>query len=127
MRKAQMAGKEELNSGEDVCWRKQVDDNLNRLQSLLFGAELALERNDFSSAQIFGLRLLGFLDSQSHSELDHAFISPIRREAVSKLGEARHSLIPDSDRYACLSFPLGASISLRTLALCVFNLSFPLV
>lgn len=100
MQKAQMAGKEELNSGEEVCWRKQVDDNLNRLQSLLFGAELALERNDFSSAQIFGLRLLGFLDSQSHSELDHAFISPIRREAVSKLGEARRSLIPDSDRKA---------------------------
>ncbi|XP_050384744.1 ATPase family AAA domain-containing protein FIGL1 isoform X1 [Argentina anserina] len=95
-----MAGKEGLNSGEEVCWRKQVDDNLHRLQSLLFGAELAAERNDFSSAQIFSLRLLGFLDSHSHSQLDRAFVTPIRREAVSKLGEARRALIPDSDRKA---------------------------
>ncbi|KAM5581991.1 ATPase family AAA domain-containing protein FIGL1 [Rosa sericea] len=95
-----MAGKEEPNSGEEVCWRKQVGDNLNRLQSLLFGAELAVERNDFSSAQIFSLRLLGFLDSQSHSQLDRAFVSPIRREAVSKLGEARRALTSDSDRKA---------------------------
>ncbi|XP_050379673.1 uncharacterized protein LOC126797025 [Argentina anserina] len=55
----------------------------------------------FSSAQIFSLRLFGFLDSQSHSQLDRAFVSPIRREAISKLGEARRSLIPDSDRLRC--------------------------
>ncbi|CAN6709043.1 unnamed protein product [Malus baccata var. baccata] len=99
-----MAGKEETKGrqgatgGEEVCWRKQVDDNLNRLHSLSFGAELALERHDFSSAQILGLRLLGFLDSQSHSPLDHAFIRPIRRETVAKLHAACRALIPLSDR-----------------------------
>ncbi|KAM2203772.1 hypothetical protein ACFX1S_023496 [Malus domestica] len=98
-----MAGKEEAKGrqgatgGEEVCWRKQVDDNLNRLHSLSFGAELALERHDFSSAQILGLRLLGFLDSQSHSPLEHAFIRPIRRETVAKLQAARRALIPLSD------------------------------
>ncbi|CAN6572422.1 unnamed protein product [Malus baccata var. baccata] len=100
-----MAGKEEeakgrqgATGGEEVCWRKQVHDNLNRLHSLSFGAELALERHDFSSAQILGLRLLGFLDSQSHSPLDHAFIRPIRLETVAKLQAARRALIPLSDR-----------------------------
>ncbi|XP_028963471.2 ATPase family AAA domain-containing protein FIGL1 isoform X1 [Malus sylvestris] len=101
-----MAGKEEGKGrrgatgagGEEVCWRKQVDDNLNRLHSLSFGAELALERHDFSSAQILGLRLLGFLDSQSQSSLDHAFIRPIRRETEAKLHAARRELIPLSDR-----------------------------
>ncbi|PQP94508.1 fidgetin-like protein 1 [Prunus yedoensis var. nudiflora] len=99
-----MAGKEEAKRGggwsEEVCWRKQVDDNLSRLHSLLFGAELAVERHDFSSAQVLGLRLLGFLDSQSHSQLDHAFVRPIRRETVSKLDAARRALIPHSDRKA---------------------------
>ncbi|KAH0984560.1 hypothetical protein GBA52_011737 [Prunus armeniaca] len=99
-----MAGKEEAKRGggwsEEVCWRKQVHDNLSRLHSLLFGAELAVERHDFSSAQVLGLRLLGFLDSQSHSQLDHAFVRPIRRETVSKLDASRRALIPHSDRKA---------------------------
>ncbi|CAL8142788.1 unnamed protein product [Prunus armeniaca] len=99
-----MAGKEEAKRGggwsEEVCWRKQVHNNLSRLHSLLFGAELAVERHDFSSAQVLGLRLLGFLDSQSHSQLDHAFVRPIRRETVSKLDASRRALIPHSDRKA---------------------------
>ena len=84
---------------KEMCWRKQVDQNLKRLDSLLFGAELALERRDFSAARILGLRLLGFLDSHSHSELDQAFVYPIRREAAAKIAAANHSLAPDSDRY----------------------------
>ncbi|GMY13090.1 ATPase family AAA domain-containing protein FIGL1 [Fagus crenata] len=85
---------------KEMCWRKQVDQNLKRLDSLLFGAELALERRDFSAARILGLRLLGFLDSHSHSELDQAFVYPIRREAAAKIAAANHSLAPDSDRRA---------------------------
>lgn len=105
----EMAGKEEEgergrgSAAEEVCWRKQVDDNLKRLHSLIFGSEMALQKSDFSSAQILGLRLLGFLDSQSHSDLDHSFVLPIRREALSNIDSARHSLIPDSDRYAFFS------------------------
>uniref|UniRef100_A0A803QL39 AAA+ ATPase domain-containing protein n=1 Tax=Cannabis sativa TaxID=3483 RepID=A0A803QL39_CANSA len=101
-----MAAKKEADEGsgstaaEQVCWRKQVDDNLKRLHSLHFGAETALKKRDFSSAQILGLRLLGFLDSHSHSELDHAFVRPIRCEAISNINSARRSLISDSDRKA---------------------------
>ncbi|KAL5581367.1 hypothetical protein UlMin_013809 [Ulmus minor] len=101
-----MAGKDEEGEGGstasagEVCWRKQADDNLKRLHSLLFAADATLENRDFSSAQILGLRLVGFLDSHSHSDLDNAFIHPIRREALSKIDAARRSLIPDSDRKA---------------------------
>lgn len=114
-----MAGKEEGIRGstatatameeEEVCWRKQVDDNLKRLQSLLFGAELALENRDFSSAQVLGLRLLGFLDSHSHSDLDLAFIRPTRRQALSILDSARRSLIPDTDRCISLAWSEGVN------------------
>lgn len=85
----------------EACWRKQVDQNLKRLQSLLFGADFALEKGDFSTAQLLGLRLLGFLDSQTHTDVDQTFIQPIRREAVEKIHVARRSLTPESDRYEC--------------------------
>ncbi|XP_073294098.1 ATPase family AAA domain-containing protein FIGL1 isoform X1 [Primulina huaijiensis] len=83
-----------------TCWRKEVDENLKRLQSLLFGADAAFEKGDFWSAQVLALGLIGFLDSRTHSPVDEAFIRPILREAASKLGLARRSLIPDSDRQA---------------------------
>ncbi|XP_058093240.1 ATPase family AAA domain-containing protein FIGL1 isoform X2 [Magnolia sinica] len=92
----------ERNRGEDVCWREEVEEKLKRLHSLLFGADSALERADFTSAQILGLRLLGFLDSVSQNALDHelAFIHPIRTEILSKIDSARRSLAPESDRQA---------------------------
>ncbi|XP_042496759.1 ATPase family AAA domain-containing protein FIGL1 [Macadamia integrifolia] len=83
-----------------LCWREEVDQNLKRLHSLLFGADIALERRDFSSAQILGLRLLGFLDSHTRNDIDEAFIHPIRREVASKIDTARRSLAPESDRQA---------------------------
>ncbi|XP_065877123.1 ATPase family AAA domain-containing protein FIGL1 [Euphorbia lathyris] len=83
-----------------ISWRKQVDEKLKRLHSLQFGIDLALERRDFSTAHVLGLRLIGFLDSHSHTDLDEALTRPIRREAISKLDKARQSLAPDSDRRA---------------------------
>lgn len=80
------------------CWRKQVDDNLKRLHSLCFGADHFLQKRDFSSAQLLGLQLLGFLESQSLSEVDELLTRPIRREAVAKLDVARFALVQDSDR-----------------------------
>lgn len=91
--------KSTIDDESEVCWRGQVDQNLKRLQSLLFGADAALEKGDYGSAQVLSLSLIGFLDSRSQSPVDEAFIRPIRREAVSKLGLARRQLIPDSDRY----------------------------
>ncbi|OIT05585.1 PREDICTED: fidgetin-like protein 1 [Nicotiana attenuata] len=84
----------------EVSWRKEIDTNLKRLHSMLFGAEVALEKKDFSSATVLGLGLIGFLDSHSHSDVDDAFIRPIRCEALSKFDSARRSLITESDRHA---------------------------
>ncbi|CAA7046531.1 unnamed protein product [Microthlaspi erraticum] len=85
---------------EALGWRKEVDENLKRLQSLLFGADRFLEKSDFSSAQILGLRLLGFLDSRAITDEDRAFIGPIRREVASKVDLALEGLVSDSDRKA---------------------------
>ncbi|KAG8384966.1 hypothetical protein BUALT_Bualt04G0173100 [Buddleja alternifolia] len=99
-KEAAAATKPKVEGESEVCWRKEVDQNLKRLQSLLFGVDAALQTSDFSSAQVLSLGLIGFLDSHSQSPVDEAFIRPIRREAVSKLGAARRGLIPDSDRQA---------------------------
>lgn len=80
------------------CWRKEVDENLKRLHSLLFGAERAIENHDFSSAYILSLRLIGFLDSHSQTETDQAFIQHIRRQALTYLHTARKSLTPVINR-----------------------------
>ncbi|KAI4350516.1 hypothetical protein L6164_004965 [Bauhinia variegata] len=88
-----------MEEADQKCWRMQADENLKRLQSLLFGADLALEKQDFS-AQILGLSLVGFLDSHCHSDIDEAFIHPIRREAFSMIDASRRSLVPESDRLA---------------------------
>ncbi|KAA8530104.1 hypothetical protein F0562_004813 [Nyssa sinensis] len=82
----------------EVCWRKEIDTNLKRLHSLLFGADIALQKRDFNSAQILALRLIGFLDSHSHTDIDEAFIRPIRREALSKLDAARRQAFEQAGR-----------------------------
>ena len=88
-----------MTSSSSVNWRKELDTNLKRLQSLQFGAEIAIQNHDYAFAQLLLLRLIGFIDSQTVSDLDEAFVRPIRREAVSMLDSATQSLVPDSDRY----------------------------
>lgn len=97
---------------ELCCWRKEVDFNLKRLHSLLFGADLALDKEDFSSAHLLSLRLIGFLDSRSQNDVDRAFIPPIRRDALSKLDTALRSLVPESDRYIYIYVLIYISIQL---------------
>lgn len=98
--------KMETQSTSEWCWRKEVDLNLKRLHSLLFGADVALEKGDYARAQVLALGLVGFLDSRCHSDVDDAFIRPIRRDALSKLDSARISLVPFSDRYILSMFSL---------------------
>lgn len=88
----------------------EVEENLQRLQSLLLGTEQALASQDFSSAYVLALRLLGFLDAKSHSDVvDEAFLQPIRRDALAKLHIARRSLTPQSDRYVFSAMILSHS------------------
>ncbi|GAA0138472.1 non-motor microtubule binding protein [Lithospermum erythrorhizon] len=100
-----MAGSEEATNesnsrSSELNWRKELDTNLKRLQSLLFGADLALENHDFGSAHVLSLALIGFLDSRAVTELDQAYILPIRHQALSRLDSARRALIPNSDKQA---------------------------
>ncbi|CAL4906937.1 unnamed protein product [Urochloa decumbens] len=90
-----------------VClenWRKEADERLRRLHSLLFGADAALERGDAATAQALALRLLGFLDSQvlapGAGPEDAAFLAPIRAAASARLAAASRARAPDSDRAA---------------------------
>jgi hypothetical protein len=82
------------------CWRKEVAENLQRLHSLLFGVERALDQQnrDFSSAYILSLRLIGFIDSRSQSEIDQVFLQQTRRQALTYLHTAKQSLTPIIDR-----------------------------
>ncbi|WVZ13655.1 hypothetical protein V8G54_011221 [Vigna mungo] len=94
--------KEVMEEVKEKNWRMEAEENLQRLQSLLLGAEHALAREDFASAYVLALRLLGFLDVKSHSDaVDEAFLQSTRRDALSKLHTARRSLTPQSDR--CLN------------------------
>ncbi|CAM8992285.1 unnamed protein product [Rhodiola kirilowii] len=87
-----------MEEGEE-CWRKQVDRKLKRFQSLVFGAEHAIEKKEYATAEILGLSSIGFLDSQTQSDVDEAYILPLRREACEKVEVARKALIPESDSF----------------------------
>jgi hypothetical protein len=89
-------------SASPTNWRKEVDERLRRLHSLLFGADAALERGNSAAAQALALRLLGFLDSQTFSTdagPEAAFVAPIRAAASSRLAAASRVRVAESDRY----------------------------
>uniref|UniRef100_A0A803NDS4 Uncharacterized protein n=1 Tax=Chenopodium quinoa TaxID=63459 RepID=A0A803NDS4_CHEQI len=109
-----MAKQEEREENQQN-WRKEVDNNINRLQFLLFGADFALENRDYSSAQLLSLRLLGFLDSRSQKDVSSSFVLPIRRHALSNLDASRRELTPVNDRQAfeAAGIPLGKIFSMN--------------
>ncbi|CAL9086168.1 unnamed protein product [Musa acuminata var. zebrina] len=51
-------------------WRREVGENLNRLRSLLFAADLALQRDHNAASRTLALRLIGFLDSRTRTHTD---------------------------------------------------------
>ncbi|GAU27880.1 hypothetical protein TSUD_159740 [Trifolium subterraneum] len=65
-----------------------------------FGVERDLDQQnpDFSSAYILSLRLIGFIDSRSQLDIDQAFLQQTRRQALTYLHTAKHSLTPLTDR-----------------------------
>ena len=82
---------------KEICWRKQVDQNLKWLTSLLFGAEL-------TSSGTTSQWLIS-----SISEVDQAFIF------AAKITTTRHSFALVSDRYRyslpTLNYPNASDIS----------------
>ncbi|PWZ32491.1 Fidgetin-like protein 1 [Zea mays] len=93
-----------LAAGCTTNWRREADERLRRLHSLLFGADAALEHGDATVAQALALRLLGFLDSQALAAgagpEDAAFVAPIRTAASARLAAASRARASDSDRAA---------------------------
>nr|XP_018673623.1 PREDICTED: uncharacterized protein LOC108951219 isoform X1 [Musa acuminata subsp. malaccensis] len=74
-------------------WRREVDENLNRLRSLLFAADLALQRDHNAASRTLALLLIGFLNSRTRTHTDADLVASIRTEAASR------ALAFDSDRY----------------------------
>lgn len=75
-------------------WRREVDENLNRLRSLLFAADLALQRDHNAASRTLALRLIG------RTHIDAALVASILTEAASRA----HAF--DSDRFVSLSLSL---------------------
>ncbi|KAL5205716.1 hypothetical protein ABZP36_033925 [Zizania latifolia] len=89
--------------GAPTNWRKEADERLRRLHSLLFGADEALKNGDAAGSQALALRLLGFLDSQALSDdtgSGACFIAPIRAAASSSLAAATRARSLKSDSAA---------------------------
>ncbi|XP_048496842.1 uncharacterized protein LOC104892494 [Beta vulgaris subsp. vulgaris] len=91
--------KQEEREQNQQNWRKEVDNNIKCLQSLVSGADFALENRNFSSGKLLSLRLSGFVESRSQNDVDVSFLHPIRCDAMSKLAAARRQRTLDSNRW----------------------------
>ncbi|KAJ7552490.1 hypothetical protein O6H91_06G057400 [Diphasiastrum complanatum] len=72
-----------------TSWRRVVEEKLQRLHSLLFGVDLALQAQEWEKALGLGLRLVGFLDSECKTEQDILYIAPIMRQVHQKIDFAK--------------------------------------
>ncbi|KAH9536035.1 hypothetical protein CY35_17G085000 [Sphagnum magellanicum] len=65
-----------------------TQQKVKRLNSLLFGVDLAFSKGDTDTALGLGLRLLGFLESQCQTAEDVVYVEPIQRKVLQKLNLA---------------------------------------
>jgi hypothetical protein len=65
-----------------------TQQKVQRLNSLLFGVDLAFSKGDTQTALGLGLRLLGFLESECQTAEDVVYVEPIKRQVVQKLNAA---------------------------------------
>ncbi|KAI5081774.1 hypothetical protein GOP47_0001517 [Adiantum capillus-veneris] len=98
--------KQETTEGVDAgqprtrTWKQVVDEKLQRLHSLQFGADLALDKGDAETALALGLCLLGFLESECHTPDDRTVIAPIIEDTKQRIDAARDIAAPSLDRCA---------------------------
>ncbi|CAK9867810.1 unnamed protein product [Sphagnum jensenii] len=69
-----------------IAWG--LEKKVKRLNSLLFGVDLAFSKGDTDTALGLGLRLLGFLESQCQTAEDVVYVEPIQRKVLQKLNLA---------------------------------------
>lgn len=65
-----------------------TQQKVKRLNSLLFGVDLAFSKGDTDTALGLRLRLLGFLESQCQTAEDVVYVEPIQRKVLQKLNLA---------------------------------------
>jgi hypothetical protein len=65
-----------------------TQQKVKRLNSLLFGVDLAFSKGDTDTALGLGLRLLGFLESQCQTAEDVVYVEPIQRKVLQKVNLA---------------------------------------
>ncbi|CAM8984694.1 unnamed protein product [Rhodiola kirilowii] len=87
-----------MEEGEE-CWRKQVDRKLKKIPIACVRSGARDREERVRHCEILGLSSIGFLDSQTQSDVDEAYILPLRREACEKVEVARKALIPESDSF----------------------------
>ncbi|MCO5591953.1 hypothetical protein L7F22_045946 [Adiantum nelumboides] len=81
-------------------WKQVVDEKLQRLHSLQFGADLALDKGDAETALTLGLCLLGFLESECRTPDDRTVIAPIIEDTKQRIDAVRDIAAPSFDRCA---------------------------
>ena len=91
-------GNREETESSSRSWKEIVDEKLQRLHSLQFGAEEALENGDGETSLMLNLCLLGFLESQCSTAEDRILASPIIHQTKQRIDACRDKISVSVDR-----------------------------
>ncbi|KAG0590882.1 hypothetical protein KC19_1G132600 [Ceratodon purpureus] len=80
--------KSEEDTGVEDFPKRTIQQKIHRLHSHLFGIDAASDRGDAETALGLGLRLLGFLESESQTAEDVIYIEPIKKQVLEKVATA---------------------------------------